>query len=350
MRSIRLLAGATATLLLGSACGGDGGGVEPGNTAPVASFTAPSCTVGTPCAFTATPSTDDKAVTGWAWDFNGDATADATTKDASFSFTAAGSIPVRLIVRDAEGLADTVTNNVPVAPATPGNTAPVSSFDLPIDCTAGTPCGFHSTSTDPDVGDAIAFADWNFGDTGTGEGTDATHTYAAPGTYTVTLTVTDNQGATGVSSQQLVVSAPAVQDCTTTGTVVDCSFTPSARSTLKVTVVSTSCELTGNRVTATAPVAQTVFFNLCNQPVGAERVIKDGNGLDLVFEAGTPLALRFTQGTPGAGDPATGDPGIQVTGSYPNWTLNIDDGGAAGTAGEPDFNDAVLTVTATAAP
>jgi hypothetical protein len=41
------------------------------------------------------------------------------------------------------------------------------------------------------------------------------------------------------------------------------------------------------------------------------------------------------------------DPGIQVTGSYPSWTLNIDDGGAAGTPGEPDFNDVVVTVTAT---
>ncbi len=72
-----------------------------------------------------------------------------------------------------------------MAPGTPGNTAPTSSFDLPVDCVAGTPCGFHSTSTDPDVGDGIAFAAWDFGDTGTGEGNDVTHTYAAAGTYTV---------------------------------------------------------------------------------------------------------------------------------------------------------------------
>ncbi len=120
---------------------------------------------------------------------------------------------------------------------------------------------------------------------------------------------------------------------------------------MKVTVVSTACELTGNKLVAfPGPGEQTVFFNLCNQPDNAEFTIRDAGGLPLVFEAGTPLPLRFIRGTPGASDPPAGDPGIQVTGAYPNWTLNVDDGGAAGTAGEPDFNDAVLTVTATAAP
>ncbi len=352
MRSIRLLAMATTVLVLGSACGGDDPPTGNENTAPVANFTAPTtCTAGTPCAFTADPSSDNVAVTGWGWDFNADLTDDATTKDASFTFPVAGTAPVRLIVRDAEGLADTVINNVIVTAGTPGNTAPTSSFDLPVDCVAGTPCGFHSTSTDPDVGDGIAFAAWDFGDTGTGEGNDVTHTYTTQGTYTVELTVTDNGGLEGVSSQQLVVAPAAVEDCTTTGTEVDCSFTPTARVTMKVTVVSTACELTGNRVIAfPGPGEQTVFFNLCNRPDGEEYVIKAVGGLPLVFEAGTPLPLQFTRGTPGVGDPPAGDPGIQVTGGYPTWTLNVDDGGAAGTAGEPDFNDAVLTVTATLAP
>jgi PKD repeat protein len=355
MRSIRLLAGATAALILGSACGGgDGPPTDNDDTqAPVAAFTAPTCTVGTACAFTADPSTDNVGVTGWGWDFSGDGSNEFTTKDASFTFTAAGSVPVRLIVSDAAGLADTVINNVTVNPAAPGNTAPVSSFVLPVDCRAGTPCGFHSTSTDPDAGGSIEFSAWDFGDDATGEGDDATHTYADPGTYTVTLTVTDDQGAQGVSSQQLTVAAPAIQDCTTTGTLVDCTFTPTARVTMKVIVATTDCELSGNRITATTaatPTPQTVFFNLCNQPDNAEYEIKDGNGAVRVFEAGESLALRLTQGTPGPGDPPAGDPGIQVTGAYPTWTLHVDDGGAAGTTGEPDFNDAVLTVQATIAP
>ena len=83
---------ATTVLVLGSACGGDDGPDRATATPPrpVANFTAPTCTAGTACAFTADPSTDNVGVTGWAWDFNGDGTNEFTTKDASFTFPAAG--------------------------------------------------------------------------------------------------------------------------------------------------------------------------------------------------------------------------------------------------------------------
>jgi hypothetical protein len=68
-----------------------------------------------------------------------------------------------------------------------------------------------------------------------------------------------------------------------------------------------------------------------------------------VLEAGTAVTINFVQGTKGPSDPPTGDPGIQISGSTGNWTLNIDDGGAAGTPGEPDFDDAVISVTSIAA-
>jgi len=350
MRSIRLLAVLTGTVTLASACGGDGGTPPDENEAPVAVFSAPTCTVGVACAFTANPSTDDVAVTGWNWDFNGDLAADATTKDASFTFAAASSgVPVRLIVTDAAGLADTTTNNVTVNPATPGNVAPTAAFTAPTDCTAGTPCGFNSISTDADG--TIAATAWNFGDGETATTPAATHTYTAAGTYTVTLTVTDNLGlASTPASNQVVVTAPAAQDCTTTGTTVACSLTMTQRVNVKITVVSEACELSGNKIEVTAPRLQTAFFNLCNQPAGAEYVVIESDGVTpTVFTAGTPIALRFTQGPQGTNPPVS-DPGIQITGSYPNWTLNVDDGGAAGTPGEPDFNDVVLSVQATLAP
>jgi len=68
-----------------------------------------------------------------------------------------------------------------------------------------------SLSTDPDG--QISAYQWNFGDGITGTGAKVSHSYAAAGTYPVTLTVTDNKGASTSSSQSLtlavVVKEPA---------------------------------------------------------------------------------------------------------------------------------------------
>lgn len=63
-------------------------------------------------------------------------------------------------------------------------------------------------SADPD-GTVVGHA-WSFGDGATATGTTAEHTYATPGTYTVTLTVTDDDGATGVTTEEVTVTAPPV--------------------------------------------------------------------------------------------------------------------------------------------
>ncbi len=88
----------------------------------------------------------------------------------------------------------------------PGNQPPTASFTH--NCgTASLTCTFNgSASSDPDG--TIASHAWNFGDGTTGTGATVSHTFAAAGTYTVTLTVTDNQGATGTTSQSVAVGAP----------------------------------------------------------------------------------------------------------------------------------------------
>ena len=72
------------------------------------------------------------------------------------------------------------------------NALPIADFTAGCN---GALCSFTSTSSDPDG--TIANWSWNFGDgTPAGTGANPTHIYATSGTKAVSLTVTDNRGAT----------------------------------------------------------------------------------------------------------------------------------------------------------
>jgi PKD repeat protein len=69
---------------------------------------------------------------------------------------------------------------------------------------------FTAAASDPD-GDAL-FYNWNFGDGATASGASETHGYAASGTYTGTVTVSDATGATVSSSVLISVNANSFGD------------------------------------------------------------------------------------------------------------------------------------------
>jgi subtilisin family serine protease len=82
------------------------------------------------------------------------------------------------------------------------NQPPSASFNY--SCT-GLTCQFTDTSMDSD-GVVVAWS-WNFDDNATSTQQHPSHSYAAGGTYTVTLTVTDDGGDTGTTSQPVTVTA-----------------------------------------------------------------------------------------------------------------------------------------------
>ncbi|MFB7280496.1 lamin tail domain-containing protein [Streptomyces hydrogenans] len=81
------------------------------------------------------------------------------------------------------------------------NQQPTASYTH--SCTALT-CTFTDGSTDPD-GTVVSRA-WNFGNGQTSAATNPTLTYASAGTYAVSLTVTDNGGATHTATKNVTVT------------------------------------------------------------------------------------------------------------------------------------------------
>jgi PKD repeat protein len=125
-------------------------------------------------------------VTGYAWDFGDGAT--ASGRVVSHAFAEGGTYTVSLTATDATGA--TATEEVIFHL----HRAPVASFTSSCN---GLECIFYGRASSDTDGQVVLYT-WDFGDGSAGNSSGiTTHTYSAPGTYTVTLTVTDNFGAIG---------------------------------------------------------------------------------------------------------------------------------------------------------
>jgi subtilisin len=128
-------------------------------------------------------------------------------------------------------------------PASQPNQPPIADFGYAMD---GLTVTFTDQSTDPD-GSVEAWA-WTFGDGATSNEQHPVHSYAAGGTYTVTLTVTDNVGAIGSVSKSLAVTAPGGPDqvmessLAGTGARINPNFW---RATVTVTITSNGAGVEG---------------------------------------------------------------------------------------------------------
>jgi PKD repeat protein len=175
------------------------GSGDPPNSPPTASFTY-TCT-DLACDFDGTASSDsDGSIVSYDWTFGDGATASGST--ASHTYAASGDYTVTLTVTDDGGATGTDSQTVSVSDGS--NAAPVASFTF--GCT-DLDCSFDGSGSSDSDGSIVSY-DWTFGDGATGSGVTTSHTYAAGGTYNVTLTVTDDGGATGSDAQDVTVTEP----------------------------------------------------------------------------------------------------------------------------------------------
>jgi len=141
------------------------------------------------------------------------------------------------------------------------NAAPTAAF-------TSTPTGLGvafdgRTSVDRDG--TIASYGWDFGDgSAPASGATPSHTYAAGGTYTVTLTVTDDQGAVGTSTATVTVTAPRVNAAPTASftSVVDhlaVAVDASTSTDSDGTVASYRWDFGDGTVAATGPTANHTY-------------------------------------------------------------------------------------------
>lgn len=180
------------------------------NRPPTAAFTQ-SCS-GTVCSFDASGSFDeDGTIDAYRWTF-GDASPPKTGVTTSHTYLTNGGYNVALTVVDDGGVSTTLTQFVganleedDLGDST-GNAAPSASFTSSC---SGLNCTFNAgTSFDSD-GSIVSYA-WDFGDNGAvSSGVATSHVFTAPSSYSVSLTLIDNDGAQGTHTDTINPTATA---------------------------------------------------------------------------------------------------------------------------------------------
>jgi len=179
----------------------------PVNIPPVAMISGPTTgSDGMPVTFNASGSTDvDGTIVSYAWDFGDTTTGMGVSVTQTYTV---GVYTVTLTVMDDAGATNSATANIVITGATTPQ-PPIADAGGPYMAAIGMAIQFDgSASTDPD-GTIVSY-DWDFGDTVMGTGVMPTHMYSMAGTYTVMLTVTDNDGMAGSVTTTAVITYPAL--------------------------------------------------------------------------------------------------------------------------------------------
>ena len=162
---------------------------------PKADFTFNNACFCTNVTFNDTSIEGDAPLENWTWEL-GDGTV-KHTRNVSWHYASPGNYTVNLTVRDANGCENTTSKLVRVY------ANPVANFTAPPVCNGSTT---YFTDTSISGSGTINNWTWNFGDgSSLNYSRHPAHTYAAPGVYSVTLTVRDTNGCENSTTKNVTV-------------------------------------------------------------------------------------------------------------------------------------------------
>jgi PKD repeat protein len=141
-----------------------------------------------------------RTIRSYDWSFGDGSTGGGAT--TTHAYTTAGTYTVLLTVTDDAGRVSTATSSVTI-----GTGNPTADFTFsPNSPSTSTPVNFDAGGSQATTGRTIVSYSWAFGDGASGSGQTTSHLYTSPGSYTVRLTVIDDQGKTSFITRTITVS------------------------------------------------------------------------------------------------------------------------------------------------
>jgi len=145
----------------------------------------------------------DGAIVSYEWNENG---ALISTEAVITTDLSVGNHDISLVVTDDQGATGTDTIFVSVAE----NQAPTADAGADQTTHVGNAINFDGSGSS-DADGSITSYEWSFGDGETANTATINHAYAAPGTYTATLTVTDNGGLTAQDTAEITITEASAE-------------------------------------------------------------------------------------------------------------------------------------------
>jgi PKD repeat protein len=141
-------------------------------------------------------------ITSYLWEFGNGRTASGVT--ASTFYSTAGTYTAKLTVTNDRGLSGTVTKAIGIT-GVPRPTAQFTASPTSVGVGERVNVDASPSQAAPGGDRFLIRYDWTWGDGRTSEGVRQSHTYSQAGSYSITLTVADNTGRTGTSTQTVTV-------------------------------------------------------------------------------------------------------------------------------------------------